>query len=100
VPDPSDTSQGQSEYGLITTLTLPDGRMLGLDYLSWLADLSLSPLISAWQMPTQTAETNLVQREGEEVHVLAFQLKRPADLFSRYRGEEFALLLPDTYAMG
>ena len=63
-------AQGQSEYGLLTPLTLPDGQLLGLAYLSWLADQSLFPLISAWPVPTQTAETYLVRREGEEVHYL------------------------------
>jgi len=61
---------GQSEYGLLTPLTLPDGRLLGLAYLSWLADQTLFPLIAAWPVPTQTAETYLVRREEEEVRYL------------------------------
>jgi len=59
--------QGQVEYGLLAPMTLPGGRLLGVAYLSWLADQSLFPLIASWPVPTETAETFLVRREGEEV---------------------------------
>jgi len=39
-------AQGQSEYGLLTPLTLPDGRLLGLAYLSWLADRRVSRVLA------------------------------------------------------
>jgi len=61
----------QGEYSLLTPITLPDGRLLGLAYLSWLADQTLFPLITAWPVPTQTAETYLVRREGDELLYLS-----------------------------
>ena len=59
--------QGQVEYGLLAPMTLPDGRLLGVAYLSWLADQSLFPLIASWPVPTETAETYLVRYEGDEL---------------------------------
>ncbi len=58
---------GRIEYGLLTPVTQPDGQLLGVAYLSWLAEESLYPLISAWPVPTETAETFIVRREGDEV---------------------------------
>ena len=77
-------AQGQVEYGLLTPITHPDGQLLGLAYLSWLADQSLFPLISVWPVPTQSAETYLVRREGEEVHYLT-PLRHEADAALRKR---------------
>jgi len=74
---------GQSEYGLLAPITLPDGRLLGLAYLSWRADQSLLPLIASWPVPTQTAETYLVQREGEELLYLTPLRHDPATALNK-----------------
>ena len=70
--------QGEVEYGLLAPIALADGRLLGVAYLSWLADQSLFPHVASWPVPTETAETFLIRREGGEVVSLT-PLRQEAD---------------------
>ena len=70
--------EGRVEYGLLTPVTQPDGQLLGVAYLSWRVEESLYPLISAWPVPTETAETFMVRREGDEIRYLTPLRHEPA----------------------
>ena len=61
---------GATHYGLLATMGRPGQPPLGIVYLSWRADRDLYPLVESWPVPTQTAETYLVRREGERVMFL------------------------------
>ena len=58
---------GVAEFGVMVPIGLPGKQPLGLAYLHWLAAETLYPLVDAWPVPTETAETFLFRREGDEV---------------------------------
>lgn len=61
---------GATHYGLLAPMGRPGQSPLGIVYVSWRADRDLYPLVESWPVPTQTAETYLVRREGERVMFL------------------------------
>jgi PAS domain S-box-containing protein len=63
-------AQGQASYGVLAPIGPAGEAPLGIAYLSGRADQSLYPLVGAWPVPTQTAETYLVRREGQQVRFL------------------------------
>ena len=62
-------AQGTAVYCVLAPIGLP-ATPLGVAYVSWRADQTLYPLISDWPIPTRTAETYLVRREGDQVRYL------------------------------
>ncbi len=61
---------GTAQYGLLAPMGRPGQPPLGIVYVSWHADRDLYPLVESWPVPTQTAETYLVRRDGERVMFL------------------------------
>jgi hypothetical protein len=50
----------------------------GVAYLTWEAEAALYPMVEAWPVPTRSAETYLVRRDGEGVRFLT-PLRHQAD---------------------
>ena len=63
-------ADGQVRYGVLAPIGSPDMQPLGVAYVTWRADRALNPLVGAWPVPTQSAETYLVRRDGERVRFL------------------------------
>ena len=63
-------AQGEAEYGVLAPIGLRGAAPLGAVYLVWRADRSLYPLVKSWPVPTRTAETYLVRRDGDRVRFL------------------------------
>ena len=63
-------AKGEIQYGVLAPIGSPDMAPLGLAYVTWRADQALNPLVESWPVPTRTAETYLVRRDGEEVRFL------------------------------
>lgn len=64
-------AQGRPQYGLLIPIGGPPSTpLLGIAYLCWRADQSLYPLVESWPVPTRTAETYLVRRDGAGVRFL------------------------------
>ena len=61
---------GRPAYGRLAPIGLPDAPSIGVAYLSWSADTNLYPLVESWPVPTRTAETYLVRRDGSRVRFL------------------------------
>jgi PAS domain-containing protein len=57
-------------YGVLAPIGSPDMEPLGVAYVTWSADQALNPLVGAWPVPTQSAETYLVRRDGDSVRFL------------------------------
>ncbi len=81
-------SHGQVIYGILAPIGGAGGTPRGVVYLTWRADKALYPLVESWPVPTRTAETYLVRRDGEGVrfltplrhrHDAALTLTRPLD---------------------
>jgi PAS domain S-box-containing protein len=81
-------SHGQVIYGILAPIGGAGGTPRGVAYLTWRADRALYPLVESWPVPTRTAETYLVRRDGEGVrfltplrhrHDAALTLTRPLD---------------------
>ena len=71
--------QGEAMYGLLAPIAVavPGGETLGAVYLTRPADQTLNPLVGSWPVPTQTAETYLVRRDGDSVRFLTPLRHRP-----------------------
>ena len=63
-------ARGETHYGVIAPIGPAGAAPLGVAYLTWKADQTLYPLVGSWPVPTRTAETYLVRRDGEEVRFL------------------------------
>ncbi|MDS4059753.1 MAG: PAS domain S-box protein, partial [Candidatus Contendobacter sp.] len=59
--------QGPKLYGVLTPLGRPGSALLGVVLLSWRVDQTLYSLVKTWPVPTRTAETYLVRRDGDQV---------------------------------
>jgi len=64
-------AQGDAYYGLLAPIRAADDVVLGVAYLAWRADTTLFPLVESWPVPTRTAETYLVRRDGDGVRFLS-----------------------------
>ena len=74
-------AKGEIQYGVLAPIGSPDMAPLGLAYVTWRADQALDPLVESWPVPTRTAETYLVRRDGEEVRFLTpLRFKRDSAL--------------------
>ena len=63
-------AKGEIQYGVLAPIGSPDMAPLGVAYVTWRADQALNPLVESWPVPTRTAETYLIRRDGEEVRFL------------------------------
>ncbi|MCA0185067.1 MAG: PAS domain S-box protein [Proteobacteria bacterium] len=63
-------AQGEVLYGVLAPIGPTGARPLGVAYLTWKADRTLYPLVESWPVPTRTAETYLVRRDGQAVRFL------------------------------
>jgi PAS domain S-box-containing protein len=70
-------AQGEPEYGVLAPIGFAGATPLGLAYLAWRADRSLYPRVESWPVPTLTAETYLVRRDGDQVRFLTPLRHRP-----------------------
>jgi PAS domain S-box-containing protein len=57
-------------YGVLAPIGAPGAAPLGVAYLTWQAARTLYPLVESWPVPTRTAETYLVRRDGDGVRFL------------------------------
>jgi len=74
-------AKGEIQYGVLVPIGSPDMAPLGVAYVTWRADQALNPLVESWPVPTQTAETYLVRRDGTGVRFLTpLRFKRDAAL--------------------
>ena len=80
--DLHNTAKGEVQYGILTPIGSPDMAPLGVAYVTWNADQTLNPLVESWPVPTQTAETYLVRRDGEEIRFLTPLRFKPDAAFS------------------
>jgi len=62
--------EGKPRYGVLAPIGLSGEVPLGIAYLSWQGEQALYPLVESWPVPTRTAETYLVRREGAGVRFL------------------------------
>ena len=58
---------GKAHYGILSPIGGAGETPHGVAYISWPADNTLYPQVKSWPVPTQTAETYLVRREGADV---------------------------------
>lgn len=63
-------AQGEALYGVLAPIGPSGARPLGIAYLTWKADRTLYPLVESWPVPTRTAETYLVRRDGQAVRFI------------------------------
>ena len=68
-------AQGRTHYGVLAPVGVP---ARGVAYLTWEAEAALYPMVEAWPVPTRSAETYLVRRDGEGVRFLT-PLRHQAD---------------------
>ena len=68
-------ARGRTHYGVLAPVGAPSR---GVAYLTWEAETALYPMVEAWPVPTRSAETYLVRREGEGVRFLT-PLRHQAD---------------------
>jgi len=61
---------GKAHYGVLAPIGAPGETPLGVIYLTKQAEQVLYPLVQSWPVPTETAETYLVRRDGDEVRFL------------------------------
>jgi len=74
-------AKGEIQFGVLASIGSPDMAPLGVAYVTWHSNQALNPLVESWPVPTQTAETYLVRRDGEEVRFLTpLRFKRNAAL--------------------
>ncbi len=62
--------RGVPEYGVLAPIGPERTAPLGMVYVVWQAHRSLYPLVKSWPVPTRTAETYLVRRDGDRVRFL------------------------------
>ena len=70
-------AQGKVQYGVLAPIGSPDMVPLGVAYVTWRPDQALNPLVESWPVPTRTAETYLVRRDGDGVRFLTPLRFRP-----------------------
>ena len=70
-------AQGNVQYGVLAPIGSPDMVPLGVAYVTWRPDQTLNPLVESWPVPTRTAETYLVRRDGDGVRFLTPLRFRP-----------------------
>ncbi|MFT3760882.1 ATP-binding protein [Thauera sp.] len=63
-------AQGEARYGVLAPVGRPGAAPRGVAYLTWRADETLFPMVETWPVPTRTAETYLVRRDGGGVRFL------------------------------
>jgi PAS domain S-box-containing protein len=74
-------TQGRVQYGVLAPIGSPDMVPLGVAYVTWSADQVLNSLVESWPVPTRTAETYLVRRDGEAVRFLTpLRFKHDAEI--------------------
>jgi PAS domain S-box-containing protein len=82
------TAEGEVLYGVLAPIGASGEKPLGVAYLTWKAEQALYPLVESWPVPTRTAETYLVRRDGNNVRFLtplrhravpALSLSQPLD---------------------
>ncbi|MCV2219662.1 ATP-binding protein [Thauera sp. Sel9] len=64
------SAQGEARYGVLAPVGRPGTTPRGVAYLTWRADETLFPMVEAWPVPTLSAETYLVRRDGAGVRFL------------------------------
>jgi PAS domain S-box-containing protein len=60
---------GRVEFGLLAPIGA-GASPLGVAYQTWTADQALYSMVESWPIPTRTAETYLVRRDGDQVRFL------------------------------
>ncbi|MBS0372396.1 MAG: PAS domain S-box protein [Proteobacteria bacterium] len=65
------TADGEVLYGVLAPIGASGDKPLGVAYLTWKAEKALYPLVESWPVPTRTAETYLVRRDGNNVRFLS-----------------------------
>lgn len=73
--DLHEDARGRTHYGMLAPVGVP---ARGVAYLTWEAEAALYPMVEAWPVPTRSAETYLVRRDGEGVRFLT-PLRHRAD---------------------
>ncbi|ENO95956.1 multi-sensor hybrid histidine kinase [Thauera phenylacetica B4P] len=73
--DLHEDARGRTHYGVLAPVGVP---ARGVAYLTWEAEAALYPMVEAWPVPTRSAETYLVRRDGEGVRFLT-PLRHQAD---------------------
>ena len=63
-------AKGLAQYGIIAPIGLSGTAPLGVAYLTLKAEQALYPLVESWPVPTRSAETYLVRRDGDGVRFL------------------------------
>ncbi len=63
-------AQGEARYGVLAPVGRSGTAPRGVAYLTWRADETLFPMVEAWPVPTRSAETYLVRRDGAGVRFL------------------------------
>ncbi|WP_416336487.1 PAS domain S-box protein [Dechloromonas sp. A34] len=63
-------AHGKPQYGLLVPIGGSGEIPLGVALLTFSADQSLFPLVESWPVPTRSAETYLVRRDGDDVRFL------------------------------
>ncbi|MBS0345277.1 MAG: PAS domain S-box protein [Proteobacteria bacterium] len=63
-------AEGEVLYGVLAPIGASGDKPLGVAYLTWKAEKALYPLVESWPVPTRTAETYLVRRDGNNVRFL------------------------------
>jgi PAS domain S-box-containing protein len=71
-------AKGESYVGVLAPIGASGAAPLGVAYLTWRADQTLYPQVESWPVPTETAETYLVRRDGERVSFLSPLRHQPA----------------------
>ncbi|RJG02873.1 ATP-binding protein [Noviherbaspirillum sedimenti] len=69
---------GEVYFGILAPIGVSQTGALGVAYLTWRADQALYPQVGSWPVPTQTAETYLVRRDGDGVRFLTPLRHQPA----------------------
>lgn len=63
-------ADGRAQYGVLVPIGMAAGAPQGVAYLALQADSLLYPLVESWPVPTRSAETYLVRRDGDGVRFL------------------------------
>lgn len=71
-------ANGDVYFGILAPVGVSATGALGVAYLAWKADQALYPQVGSWPVPTQTAETYLVRRDGDGVRFLTPLRHQPA----------------------
>ena len=63
-------ARGEARFGVLAPIGDAGRAPRGVAYLTWRADAVLFPMVESWPIPTRTAETYLVRRDGTGVRFL------------------------------